>query len=561
MLLYGRYANQGQSNADHILPDYSFAGYRAGGVSIPLAEVKETVSPASGDDRIRIQAAIDAVSALPVDANGLRGAVLLKKGQYEVGDTLWIKASGVVLRGEGQGSDGTVITATKAVQHDFLAIQGEGSGLGEVDGTRVAITDNFVPVGSRILTLASTQPFSVGDSIVVLRTPNQAWIDDLAMAQWGWTPETYAMGYERTVVAVDNDHIVIDIPIVDTMQDKYGGGVVFRSSTTGRIERCGVENLRLVSAHSGSTDEEHGWKAVRLRRVVDSWVRGVTAVHFGYSAVSIESDSKFNTVEDTAMLDPISIITGSRRYSFNVSGSSMGNLFQRCYSRNGRHNFVTGARVPGPNVWLDSLAVNTHSDDGPHHRWATGLLFDNTRGGALNVQNREDSGTGHGWSGAQTLFWNAEAGTIRCDAPRGAMNWAIGCTGTKTEGSWNPGEPFGWWESHGQAVSPRSLYLAQLAERKGPGAVSSVALPAQLQGRIWQMLEDWAGQGPLANYGPDPNCNRGIPSGKACCAMSCGTCGGTGCSQLPGGAEACCVGTITGSGRLCTEVGPPCLMP
>ena len=56
-----------------------------------------------GDDRARIQAAIDVVSALPADASGHRGAVLLRAGTYEVGDTITISTSGVILRGEGQG--------------------------------------------------------------------------------------------------------------------------------------------------------------------------------------------------------------------------------------------------------------------------------------------------------------------------------------------------------------------------------------------------------------------------------------------------------------------------
>ena len=114
----------------------------------------------------------------------------------------------------------------------------------------------------------------------------------------------------------------------------------------------------------------------------------------------------------------------SMRYEsplFNVS-DGIGNLFQRCYSEEARHDFVTGSRVTGPNVWLDSLSLDSTNDDGPHHRWSTGVLLDNVLSFKMHVENRHDSGSGHGWSGAQVLFWNGLAEAIRCDAPRGAMN-------------------------------------------------------------------------------------------------------------------------------------------
>jgi hypothetical protein len=68
---------------------------------------------------------------------------------------------------------------------------------------------------------------------------------------------------------------------------------------------------------------------------------------------------------------------------------------------------------------LDSLGEQTHNDDGPHHRWATGLLFDNIQTEQLHVQNRKDYGSGHGWSGAQVLFWNPEVPSLISDAPTG----------------------------------------------------------------------------------------------------------------------------------------------
>ena len=69
-LEYKPYANQGQTNAVNTIPDFSFAGYKSGGVTLPTLPVVETILPVTGDARLVIQAAIDRVSARPPDVNG-----------------------------------------------------------------------------------------------------------------------------------------------------------------------------------------------------------------------------------------------------------------------------------------------------------------------------------------------------------------------------------------------------------------------------------------------------------------------------------------------------------
>src|SRR6187551_3287715 len=92
--------------------DSSHAGYRGGGVAIPTIPVRETIWPVVGDNNQNIQAAIDKVSSRPLDADGFRGAVLLKAGYYKTAAPLRIQASGVVLRGEGMTDTGTILIGT-----------------------------------------------------------------------------------------------------------------------------------------------------------------------------------------------------------------------------------------------------------------------------------------------------------------------------------------------------------------------------------------------------------------------------------------------------------------
>ena len=82
------------------------------------------------------------------------------------------------------------------------------------------------------------------------------------------------------------------------------------------------------------------------------------------------------------------------------------------------------------------------------------------QGDALNVRDRGNMGTGHGWAGAQMMFWNSSADSIICESPPTARNWAIGSSAYSYSGDC-------YWYSVGKPVEPRSLYLKQLEERLG----------------------------------------------------------------------------------------------
>ena len=64
------------TDGNHI-PDYSYVGYRNGDEALPDVAVVKEISPVAGDNTAHIQAAIDEVEALPLNANGHRGTLLL----------------------------------------------------------------------------------------------------------------------------------------------------------------------------------------------------------------------------------------------------------------------------------------------------------------------------------------------------------------------------------------------------------------------------------------------------------------------------------------------------
>jgi len=463
-------------NADsrgNTIPDFSAVGYRRSDKDLPEVPVVKTISPvAGGSSQQVIQAAIDEVSKKPL-VNGFRGAILFKKGTYQIPGTVYVKASGIVLRGEGDGlTGGTKWVATGKGQRTLLEISGSGS-RSEVAATKVKITDDFVPVGAFSFNISSTSGYKTGDNILITRTGTNAWIRDLKMDRIEgaseseqWMASQYNLYYERIITKVEGNRIYIDNPIVMEMEDKYGRGYISKYSYAGRISDVGVEAIYFESEYAHDTDENHGWVAVKFSAIENAWARNITSRYFGYSCVFLSGNSKYVTVKDSKCLEAKSKIKGSRRYSFNIAGRAQLNLVTGCYTTEGRHDYVTGGKTAGPNVFHNCTSVYTHNDIGPHQRWATGTLYDNVKtDGVINVQQRRSGG--HGWTGVTQVLWNCTAAKISVQSPWvSGKNYAIAVKGTKYPGLYYSDRPDGEWEFFNKTVVPHSLYEAQLYARR-----------------------------------------------------------------------------------------------
>ncbi|MBC7914748.1 MAG: hypothetical protein H7Y07_11580 [Pyrinomonadaceae bacterium] len=73
--------------------------------------------------------------------------ILLKKGVYRVSKTLNITHSGIVIMGEGNDENGTVITFTSEKAADLFDVSGTGK-MQKDKTTKLVITDAYFPVGS-----------------------------------------------------------------------------------------------------------------------------------------------------------------------------------------------------------------------------------------------------------------------------------------------------------------------------------------------------------------------------------------------------------------------------
>ncbi|WP_343558683.1 glycoside hydrolase family 88 protein [Sphingobacterium sp.] len=458
-------------NKGNIIPDFSRVGYHQG--NRPLPTIANTISlrpTQDGTDQQMIQRAIDEISEKPLDKNGYRGAIMLKKGTYNIPGSLLIRSSGIVLRGEGDRKGKTLLRATGRQQRSLLKISGEGNYV-EDKAKEQIVKAIYIPVGTQYVIVDDSRVFQKDEPVLLSYELNEAWISAIKMNQIiaregtkQWTTKEYKLKFERVISAISGDTLFLDNPVVMAIDPQFGKVSVVPYSFTGRIREVGVENLRFESEYANETDENHGWIAVELDKVENAWVRNITTCYFGYAAVSLESLAKQITVINSKCLDPKSQVTGGRRYSFNNNGQL--NLFRQLYTRAGRHDYVTGARTLGPNVFSSSIADNTHADIGPHHRWAVGTLYDQmTTDGEINVQDRGNWGSGHGWAGVTQVLWNCKVKSAAIQQPwASGQNFAIGVVGEKNQGRFKD-RTAGFWENKNKKLLLESLYEQQLNDR------------------------------------------------------------------------------------------------
>ncbi|MEZ4409794.1 MAG: hypothetical protein R3A52_25470 [Polyangiales bacterium] len=473
------------------VPDFSYAGYGGGGVALPRVDAVVRLSPSAGDDTRRIQDAIDRVGRMPRDRRGFRGAVELRAGRFQVSDTLRINRDGVVLRGAGAGPNGTVLYDTRrqgGQNSKPTTLEVAGRAVDRMPRTERNITDRYVPSGTSRVTVRDASDLRVGDRVVITRRWTQSWIDRVGMdacntrgTRYDTSDRPYAtcipggdewragreMHAERAVRALRGDEVVLDAPLTFSIDDDFGGATLARFDAGDRVSNVGVEKLRGDSFHRNSTDEDHAWHFIEVHAAEDVWVRDVTAEHFARSAVVLGNGAVRVTVQDSAYINPVSEVSGGRRYAFDIDGGQFV-LVQRCRADHARHAFVTGSTTMGPNVFLQCEATRSYTSSEMHSDWSTGLLYDRVREHEIQIHNENRTSDGHGWGGAESVLWNVTADALVVASPPTSQNWVIGARVGRRGGD-------AYWDETGHAVEPGSLYLAQLRDRLGQAAVDAVA--------------------------------------------------------------------------------------
>jgi autotransporter-associated beta strand protein len=476
----GKLVYQLDDRGDRIM-DFSTVGYYGGTVALPTfssivtPDRIVTVTPVAGDNLSNINTAIAKAAAMSVNSNGYRAVVQLAPGTYNISNSININTSGIIFRGSGQGGNpavDSILAYTGTSQIDMVHIDSSNS---RATSSTHNVVDKTVPVGSTSFTVDSTTGWNVGDTMLITRPSPQNWINDIGMntLDMPWTAGSKDQSYERKITYIDQatKRVFFDAPMANSLESQYGGATVSKM-TFNRTTNVGVENLRGNGQAVLTTpdDEAHANSFVVMQDTENSYARNVTGQHLVYATVEAGTNARNITLDGGTSIEPISQITGGRRYPFNIEGAYT--LMKNMSSDEGRHEFINNSPSRGPNVFLDGVATHGHADSGTHQRWSAGTLWDNIATNTdLNVQNRYNSGTGHGWSGANMVIWNSKASDFYVQNPPTAQNWIIGSTGTvRSNSQYGPGVSAGYYDANnvGSKVTlngETSLYRAQLAQR------------------------------------------------------------------------------------------------
>ncbi len=483
----------------HFLHDFSYAGYH-NGESEPPNEVPglersildDGADPSgASDSTAAIQATIDAVA----QAGG--GVVMIPAGSYRCDGLLEVTASGVVIRGEGPGSQLWFTRDMDMTSVDHLTFRGA-----------VEQSDEFALIAdgaarSHVVRVLDAATLMVGDSVSVGWVITDEFVEDHQMTgTWMAFNGQWRPFFRREVVGITCDMAGCDVELdVPLRYDALLRDAASVRLETGYLSEVGVEDLAVSTV---TDDWDQAWAndlthAIGFIGVADGWVRGVTSFespnstdgkgrHLMSGGLYV-GDSKRVTVADCEFAQAQNRGEGGNGYLYEISRSSE-ILTRDSTGLEGRHNFIQNwdfgtsgcvwlrVHTQGGILYTDSTETTSYPGYSDfHHSLPMANLVDAcTIDDGWHSVNRTGYSSGAGHSGTQNVFWNSSgSGTIR--SFQHAWGYVIGTSGLTVRHLIEQGtnfeslftEPEDWVEGIDAPtqLEPVSLYEDQLARRLG----------------------------------------------------------------------------------------------
>ena len=440
------------------LPDFSYAGYRAGEHEIPDAAVAVDVRDhgAVGDGETDdTEAFRSALAALPDEG----GVVLVPAGTWRLEQVLTIDRSGVVIRGEGEG------TTTLLLPNSLEEVLGEaeqwswngGFVWAEPSSRGEALTAVSAAVrGETTLVVDDASSLSSGQLVEIRLMDDEAGTlglhlhaeqNEAGTCDW---QASLTFSWPVRIASVEGSEVTLQQPLRLDARDDWTPTLYALPA----LEGLGIEDLTFSFPdvdYAGHLDEP-GYNAIFfVGGVADSWIRRVT-FHNADNGVLLDQLTKHVTVEDVTF-------TGrGGHHGFNVAYAADGLATRIHYASDYFHALTVDHRASGnvfSHVSSDDLELELdHHRDSPLENLFTAFSAD------TNLVN------GGSWcagdpGGARSTLWNLASPTIPPYWKDNQVN-VVGLIDGE-ESLTDDAE----WIEHVEDLRPRNLHLAQRALRLG----------------------------------------------------------------------------------------------
>ena len=472
--------------ATALLPDYSYAGYKFGVDSIPTTNLPifdVTKYGAIPNDNLEdfdgVQAAIDAAAA----AGG--GIVFFPKGRFLMNemvgrtDGIHIPKLNIILRGSGSGAGGTELFMRNymlptdpnqmwSVPSLFHFYYYQSSPV------RTKIALNALR-GDKQITVDNVSTLKAGD-MIEFRMTNPVANNELLSGltpypEWTTTINNgITINEKHKISGIQGNIITLSEPININITASYGWNVVYLPLSEG----LGVEdiwfhgNFKDKIVHHKDFINDAGWSFIRLERFKDAFIRrlrftdmnaGIAVVNgYGCSVMHIRFDGN------------------PGHFCVEASGGTYGVLMGFIDDATNSPGFFHG---PGPSATSSATVVwryrgQSRSGFDVHASYPYYTLFDVSKsryignggdaavcpnhGKDLTYWNHTENG-----SSPNIAFWEDHVNPPYGNYPKIVKPNIIGWQGNSTFLK----STLGIFENYQQAVTPESLYEAQLTLRLG----------------------------------------------------------------------------------------------
>jgi hypothetical protein len=319
--------------------------------------------------------------------------------------------------------------------------------------TKYTLDKNFYSSGTSIFEIQNHK-LNPNDDVIISYTTNKAWLQKLNMTSYWKSGIT--MQWFAKVKSINSNIVTLDSPITYSLNKKYGS-FFLASYKNNRIKNIIIKNITIRT-----TSRKEQTSGIYLENCENVLIENVKI--YGYDrGVKISDGSNHVTVKNCIVYEANTPVEGGNRYAYEIDGGN-NCLVENCVAYKSRHPYAGGGRCCGPHVFYNCKAIQNmkNATSQPHRLWGNGFLYDNIEeSNGIDFENREDSGSGHGWAAANCIAWNCKS-KIVCENPPTARNFAIGCVGGRnTFYKGNVGRPMHTMISEGNRVIPESLFLYQ----------------------------------------------------------------------------------------------------